>query len=46
MMSDVSGAPLGLSVLTLKAAKADIDAFAQDQLNTDQFRAKLQITLY
>lgn len=36
----------GPSVLTLKAAKTHIDAFAQDQLDLDQFRAELQTTLY
>jgi hypothetical protein len=46
MIGDVPGSPPGLSVLTIKAAKADIDAFAKDQLNAEQFRAQLQITLY
>ncbi|MFC1764049.1 hypothetical protein ACFL6U_18495 [Planctomycetota bacterium] len=36
----------GSSVLTLKAKKGDIDALAQEKIDLDQFRSKLQTMLY
>ena len=37
------GAPRVLTVLTVRAKKSDIDAFAKATLNLDQFRKKVQI---
>ena len=34
------------TVLTIRAKKADIDAFAKGQLSFDQFRQKIQLLSY
>jgi hypothetical protein len=46
IMGPNASAPQGRSVLTIKAGKAHIDAFAQGEMDVDQFRSELQITLY
>lgn len=39
--------PMGpAKVLSIRAKKSDVDAFAKGQLNLDQFREKVQILLY
>lgn len=42
----VDGASSKGTVLTLRARKSDIDAFASGQLNTDAFKAKVNMTAY
>ncbi len=34
------------TVLTIRVKKSDVDAFAKDELDFDQFRQKVQIFLY
>lgn len=40
------GSPREASVLSIKATKASIDAFAKKALDLNQFRAQLQVVLY
>ena len=40
------GSPRKASVLSIKATKANIDAFAKKALDLNQFRARLQVVLY